>query len=221
MSDTKLLGTLKPIGGGDPVPLVRGELKVGRRPTNDIRLDFENISGKHCVLRFHNGLWHVRDLGSTNGTMINGQRITSEHSILPDDEVSFATHPYRIDYEPHAPDSVVGHQQLIDLDEELQGQGGPGHGRKSLMELAGLNREPRSARSASAGMRIDDDEPKLEHPTTTVIRPSFPRAKDASGSSDIVAKVEPELQYTPQSKPDEEMMSDEEFLKFFDDDPSR
>src|SRR4051812_18952070 len=62
------LGILQPLGGGDPIPLRKEELLLGRRMTCDIRLDFENISGRHCILRLTNGIWHVRDLGSTNGT---------------------------------------------------------------------------------------------------------------------------------------------------------
>ena len=66
-----VLGIMHPVGGGDPIPLTKAELVVGRRPGCDIRLDFENISGKHCVLRLINGVWMVRDLGSTNGTTVN------------------------------------------------------------------------------------------------------------------------------------------------------
>ena len=67
-----ILGILQPVGGGDPIPLTKPEMIVGRRPGCDIRLDYENISGKHCTLRFLNGLWMVKDLGSTNGTTVNG-----------------------------------------------------------------------------------------------------------------------------------------------------
>ena len=48
---SEVLGVLQPVGGGDPIPLIKPEIIVGRRPSCDIRLDFENISGKHCVLR--------------------------------------------------------------------------------------------------------------------------------------------------------------------------
>src|SRR4051812_47735318 len=77
------LGMMMPVGGGDPVPLRKEELIVGRRPSCDIRLDFENVSGKHCVLKFYNATWHVRDLGSTNGTTVNGAPLSSEHSVMP------------------------------------------------------------------------------------------------------------------------------------------
>jgi len=127
----KPLGILKPLGGGDPIPLRKEEMIVGRRPTNDVRLDFENISGKHCVLKLIKGVWHVRDLDSTNGTTVNGQRITSEHGIMPDDELGIATHYFSIDYDPVAP--ILNSKQV--LEEEL-----PSETRKhrSLLELAGM-----------------------------------------------------------------------------------
>ena len=76
MSPRKSLGVMLPLGGGDPIPLKKDELVIGRRPNCDIRLDFENISGKHCILKFIRGTWHVRDLGSTNGTTVDGLRIS-------------------------------------------------------------------------------------------------------------------------------------------------
>src|SRR4051794_1129598 len=109
----KVLGILKPMGGGDPIPLEKPEVVIGRRRSCDICLDFNNISGKHCQLRLINSVWHVRDLGSTNGTSLNGLQLTSEHNVLPDDELSIASHLYTIDYEPGGPDAVLQMQDVI------------------------------------------------------------------------------------------------------------
>ena len=130
---SKDLGIMRPVGGGDPVPLRKTELIVGRRAGCDIVLDFHNISGKHCMLRFLNQIWHVRDLGSTNGTTINGAPISSEHSIMPDDEVGFAHHIFQIDYEPGAPSSILQHGQVLE-DDILETRQ-----RTSLLKLAGID----------------------------------------------------------------------------------
>jgi hypothetical protein len=125
---------MRPLGGGDPIPLKKPEIVVGRRAACDIRLDFENISGKHSQLRFVNGVWHVRDLNSTNGTTVNGQPVFSEHGVMPDDELSFAGHSYRIDYDPIAPTSLLDANQILE-DEISESEGR----RRSLMEMAGLS----------------------------------------------------------------------------------
>ena len=105
---SEVLGVMYPVGGGDPIPLTKVEIVIGRRPGNDIRLDFENVSGKHCKLRFANGLWMARDLGSTNGTTVNGSVLASEQSVMPDEEVGFAGHLFTIDYEPAGPEAFLG-----------------------------------------------------------------------------------------------------------------
>ena len=151
MSKTKILGILKPIGGGDPIPLTKERLLIGRRPSCDICLDFERISGKHCELRFVNGLWHIRDVGSTNGTTVHGLKHATEQSVLPDVEIGIAGHYYTIDYEPAGPSSVVESSQLLDEDVIET------RTRKSLMELAGLEVDgPRkSYRPAKAPEKIE------------------------------------------------------------------
>jgi pSer/pThr/pTyr-binding forkhead associated (FHA) protein len=133
MPGKELLGVMKPVGGGDPVPLRKAELVVGRRPSCDVVLDFYNISGKHCVLKFYNQTWHVRDLGSTNGTTVNGAPISSEHTVMPDDELGIANHLYSIDYEPGAPETVLHHGEVMEEDVVETKK------RHSLMELAGLD----------------------------------------------------------------------------------
>ncbi len=129
---SKTLGTLKPIGGGDPVPLQRESMIIGRRASADICLDFENVSGKHCELKFFHGIWHIRDLGSRNGTTVNGLKIAIEQTVLPDAEIGIASHFYTIDYEPAGPASAVAGTDIMDEDMVETRQ------RKSLMELAGF-----------------------------------------------------------------------------------
>jgi hypothetical protein len=149
----KVLGILKPVGGGDPIPLMKPEVIVGRRRSCDIYLDFNNISGKHCQLRLINSVWHVRDLGSTNGTSLNGMSLTSEHSVMPDDELSIASHLYTIDYEPGGPESVV--HAIEDMADDAAGR------RHSLLELAGIDTDedrPRFRRSGPAGTPAKPDE---------------------------------------------------------------
>ena len=77
-------GELVPTGGGDPIPLRRGVLTLGRRETCDISLRFPNISGSHCELSYKDaGYWYIRDLGSTNGIKVNGQRVLQRARALP------------------------------------------------------------------------------------------------------------------------------------------
>lgn len=136
----KPLGVLTPVGGGDPVPLYKTELTVGRRKSCDVCLDFENVSGKHCVLRFINGVWHARDLASSNGTTINGLKLSAEHHILPDDQLGVASHYFRIDYEP------TGHSRLRESNKVLASEEDivETRQRKSLMELAGFEDDDRA-----------------------------------------------------------------------------
>jgi hypothetical protein len=159
----KVLGILKPVGGGDPIPLFKPELIIGRRRSCDICLDFANISGKHCMLRLVNSVWHVRDLGSTNGTSLNGMLLSSEHSVMPDDELKIASRLFTIDYEPAGPEAVLHKQDLIEeVSEEAQAR------RHSLMELAGIDTDqdkPRQrGRSSSQHVSTPVERPRAGEP---------------------------------------------------------
>ena len=99
-SDSPAYGELHPLGGGDPIPLLRPTLLIGRRESCDIVLRFPNVSGSHCELSLVAGYWVVRDLGSSNGTKVNGQRVT-EARLDPGAQLSVARHEYEINYDPH------------------------------------------------------------------------------------------------------------------------
>lgn len=92
-----LLGELHPCGGGDIIPLTETKLLIGRRSHCDISLKFSNVSSQHCEMEFKNGYWNVRDLGSSNGTKVNGVRIDTK-VLMPGDEVMISKHAFNIDY---------------------------------------------------------------------------------------------------------------------------
>jgi pSer/pThr/pTyr-binding forkhead associated (FHA) protein len=94
-----MYGELQPLGGGDPIPLLKTTLVVGRRESSDIVLRFPNVSGTHCELSLVGGYWFVKDLGSSNGTKVNGSRV-SEQRLDPGDKLSVAKHEYELNYEP-------------------------------------------------------------------------------------------------------------------------
>jgi len=193
--ENEKLGTLIPVGGGDPIPLLKSEIVVGRRGSCDIRLDFENVSGKHCTFRLINGVWHVRDMGSTNGTTVNGSRLSSQHVIMPEDEVGIADHLYTIDYIPSAPDALFATHKV--LDHEVQEE----RKRHSLMELAGLDtdedRPKRVSRPKSAPElieRISADEGEFDDAVPEHFKaPPKPMPKKQDEDDDFLKLIEDEV----------------------------
>jgi adenylate cyclase len=99
MERAQTLGELVPCGGGDPIPLLKSRLLVGRRNSCDISLRFPNVSSHHCELEFINGYWRIRDLGSRNGVKVNNIRCDVKW-LMPGDVVTIAKHRYEVAYEP-------------------------------------------------------------------------------------------------------------------------
>jgi hypothetical protein len=56
--------------------LKTGVNRLGRSPKCDLQLDHPTVSGAHCELILGDGVVHVRDCGSTNGTFIERQPVT-------------------------------------------------------------------------------------------------------------------------------------------------
>lgn len=52
------------------------QITIGRGPDNDLVLDHASISGSHAVIQNEGGSFKVTDLGSTNGTFMDGAQIT-------------------------------------------------------------------------------------------------------------------------------------------------
>jgi len=123
-----MYGELLPTGGGDPIPLLKTTLTVGRRESCDIVLRFPNVSGEHCELSLADGFWSVKDLRSSNGTKVNGTRVT-EQRLRPGDKLAIAKHEFEISYNP----AKLG--APAPMAEKIEAEGRFG---RSLLETAGL-----------------------------------------------------------------------------------
>jgi pSer/pThr/pTyr-binding forkhead associated (FHA) protein len=104
---------LIPMEGGAPVDIAKDLVLVGRKEDCDIRLDHKSISKLHCVLVKTEGLLLLRDLGSTNGTRVNGQRVRRA-ALLPNDQIQLASLRYTVQVvtDEAAPSSDEYTQQL-------------------------------------------------------------------------------------------------------------
>jgi len=63
-------------------------LKVGSADDSDIVVAQQTVSRLHCSLEWTGSAWTIRDLGSTNGTFVNGDRIDTPHLLKPSDQVT-------------------------------------------------------------------------------------------------------------------------------------
>ncbi|MBI2709777.1 MAG: DUF3662 and FHA domain-containing protein [Actinobacteria bacterium] len=75
---------------GDRIPLGEHTVTIGRRPECTIVLGDPNVSRNHAEVRPHGIGFVVVDLGSTNGTRVNGMRVTS-HPLVDGDDIAFGS----------------------------------------------------------------------------------------------------------------------------------
>jgi hypothetical protein len=64
-------------------------LTVGRHPDNDLCLDRVRVSSRHATLEWDGARWRLRDLGSKNGTSVNGKRVKATAPLKPGDLLRF------------------------------------------------------------------------------------------------------------------------------------
>ena len=76
---------------GQRIPLGDRPVTVGRLAECTVPLNDQNVSRHHAEIRPGRGAYVVADLGSTNGTMVNGTRIASEQRLADGDILSFGS----------------------------------------------------------------------------------------------------------------------------------
>ncbi len=68
--------------------MIYGHAMIGRNKSCDITLREKYISGEHVRIWFEDGEWYLEDLGSRNGTLINGQRIRNTVILDAQDQIT-------------------------------------------------------------------------------------------------------------------------------------
>lgn len=115
---------LVPTEGGEPIELVKDLTLIGRKEDCDLRLEHKSVSKLHCVIVKTDGLLLLRDLGSTNSTRVNGQRVRRA-ALLPNDQLTIANYKFRVQFgndveEPAQPDDFTQHLDAKEVVKLLQ-----------------------------------------------------------------------------------------------------
>ncbi len=75
---------------GQRLPLA-ATTSIGRQWGNTIVLNDRYVSSHHALVLFQDGRWLVRDCNSTNGTFVNGRRVTGDVPIRDGDEITIGS----------------------------------------------------------------------------------------------------------------------------------
>ena len=96
-SSPQLINAALILQNGDRIVLDGDALKIGRQATCRVAFNDSNVSREHAQMRRTSDGWKILDLGSTNGTQINGHKITEEKLLVNGDELKFGTSSARFE----------------------------------------------------------------------------------------------------------------------------
>ncbi len=72
--------------------LEKERITIGRSRDNDVFLPDQWLSRAHAAVRAEDGAYFVEDLGSKNGTLVNGRKLEDEHQLRPGDVITLGEH---------------------------------------------------------------------------------------------------------------------------------
>ena len=80
----------------ETISITKDPVVIGRMSTNDVVLSDPNVSRRHAELRRSGERWMLVDLGSTNGTSVNG-KLAREHELSHGDRLMFGSTKIRFE----------------------------------------------------------------------------------------------------------------------------
>jgi pSer/pThr/pTyr-binding forkhead associated (FHA) protein len=122
--------TLTILNNGDrarQILLSGPEAVIGRKKGSTVRINAHEVSRQHCRLRITPALVSVRDLGSANGTFVNGKPITGERPLRPGDRLQVGRLQFLVEYQPSdepldvlpAEEDVLVGEEIVDTAEVI------------------------------------------------------------------------------------------------------
>jgi pSer/pThr/pTyr-binding forkhead associated (FHA) protein len=113
----RIAGISLKVREGSAAPVLRhfvqSEIAIGRDPTCDIFISDDSASARHARLTYHHTQWWLEDLGSTNGTRLNGQAVTTATVLTNDDEIACGTTTLVVDIAAQVSDASNSNTQRI------------------------------------------------------------------------------------------------------------
>src|SRR5215471_13228360 len=106
------LYTLRGPNSGRRVPLEGTNWIIGRKPDSGIYLESTAVSRQHAQLVLDQGVFFVEDLGSSNGTYLNGKRIRQREALGDQDTVQIGPYLFALRTD-HAASAVSGDDGLV------------------------------------------------------------------------------------------------------------
>ena len=92
------------------VRLLDGVTTVGRQDDCQLRIASAQVSRKHCQLFEHKGHLLVKDLGSSNGTFVNGKKVAQQRVLESGDELSIGPVKFRVEKRPQSSINAISPQ---------------------------------------------------------------------------------------------------------------
>src|SRR4051794_33858226 len=84
---------------GHTIQLREPQSVIGRQRECQVRIPSADVSRRHCRLTFEDGYLYAEDLGSTNGTFVNGEKITGREIVQPGDILEVGPVTFAVKYE--------------------------------------------------------------------------------------------------------------------------
>lgn len=103
---------------GERARVTGSSFSIGRVPESDLMLTDPRVSSRHCVIEDRGDGFALVELGSTNGTSVNGADVDEERALHPNDKIEVGDTVIRFELQDavdRAYDEVV--QRLIDIDD--------------------------------------------------------------------------------------------------------
>lgn len=144
---------LMPVGEGRRIPIRKTVVFIGRHPDCDVVLSRSlKVSRRHCCLALVDNKLMIRDLGSTNGVHVNGQRIKREEVLRLGDEIVVGDVPFIL--------KSRGQNEPLFGDDETQAPGAQrtGNNRAASRQLTPTDLQPEEMpeRLDEKGSKVDD-----------------------------------------------------------------
>ena len=193
---------------GQAIPIAGPKFFIGRAEDCHLRPRSDLVSRHHCALVVEDGRVSIRDFGSKNGTLVNGQRVQSEQELKNDDQLTVGNLEFKVELsvnlggkkKPQVKSVEEAAQRTVEsaLDDDLDiagllgeddtGSATPDMDTRTLASVAGSTGDPRKTVQAPE----KDPEPEVQAGTGAVATEAEKEAKrkeqDIVGVSETAKK---------------------------------